>query len=141
MVSLKWDYRFFALAAFVASWSKDPSTKVGAVIVDRRHRVLGFGYNGFARGVHDSEERYANREEKLKRIVHAEVNAMLNAARTEGCILYCTFCPCAQCASLIVQAGISRVVCRKSPSDERWLEDQKLAKEILIEGGVEVSYI
>src|SRR3990172_2103187 len=80
-----WDSRFLRLAEFVAQWSKDPNTKVGAVIVDGTHRIVSLGFNGFPRGV-DDDERLRNRELKLKLMVHAEMNAILFAGRAlDGC--------------------------------------------------------
>ena len=76
-MSEKWDKRFLALAEHIARWSKDPSTKIGAVIVDPNKRVVSLGYNCFPRGVEDSEERLENREVKYKIIVHCERNALL----------------------------------------------------------------
>jgi dCMP deaminase len=79
----KWNERFLELAKHVASWSKDPSTQVGAIIVDPETRVvLGMGYNGFPRGVDDHPDRYANRELKYSLVVHAEANAILEAGKT-----------------------------------------------------------
>jgi dCMP deaminase len=132
----KWDARFLSLAEHVAQWSKDPSTKVGAVIVDDKRRVVGVGYNGFARGVKDTDERLQNRDVKYKLVVHAESNALDNAAYTEGCTLYCTFFPCPQCAARIIQKGIRRVVALANPSDERWAEEQKFSKQQFDDAGV-----
>jgi dCMP deaminase len=109
----KWDNRFLNLAYTVEQWSKDPSMKVGAVIVDSSNRVLGIGYNGFPRGVKDTEERYADRLGfKYPAVVHAEVNAILNSyVDLRGATLYCsTGVPCPDCAGPIIQAGITRVV-------------------------------
>jgi len=80
----KWDARFMGLGRHVAGWSKDPSTKVGAVIVNDRLQVVGMGYNGFPRGTSDSGALYEDRERKYLRVVHAEVNAVLNA--TQSCM-------------------------------------------------------
>lgn len=118
---LKWDRRFLERARMVASWSKDPSTKVGAVIVDDRRIVVGEGYNGFPRGVHDDDERYADRELKYKLVVHAEVNAVLAAGeRARGATLYIwpSFLPvsdgyppsCNECCKIVIQAGIREIV-------------------------------
>jgi len=113
----KWDLRFLKLADHVAQWSKDPSTKVGAVIVDSERRVVGMGYNGFPRGVADLPGRLTDRTEKLRFVVHAEVNAILNAVRTvEGCCLYTTpMFTCGDCAKVVAQAGILRVVSIQKP--------------------------
>ena len=105
-----WDMRFLELARHVATWSKDPSTQVGAVIVDRKRRVVSMGYNGFPRGVEDSIKRYKDRDEKLKFICHAERNALDNSPHSvEGCALYATFMPCNECAKSIIQRGITTV--------------------------------
>lgn len=113
MVSLinKWDLRFLKLAHFVSQWSKDPSTKVGAVVVDDERRVLGIGYNGFPRGVADYPSRYDQRELKYDLIVHAEVNAILNSVACRGATLYTTpLFSCVRCAGLVIQSGVKRVV-------------------------------
>src|SRR6056300_1094742 len=76
---LKWDQRFMDMAMMISTWSKDPSSKIGAVIVNDERRILATGYNGFPRGIADYEERLNNREEKLDRIIHGEMNALMNA--------------------------------------------------------------
>lgn len=111
----KWDLRFLALAEHIAQWSKDPRTKVGAVIVDDLNRIVSVGYNGFPRGVTDSPELYDAREMKLLRVVHAETNAILNANKSvSGCKLYLTLPPCHECAKVIIQSGITQVIYRES---------------------------
>jgi hypothetical protein len=88
MQTEKWDRRFLELAQLVGSWSKDPSTKVGAVIVDAAKRVRGIGFNGFARGIADANYLLENRNAKLDRIIHAEINAVLNSSKdVDGCML------------------------------------------------------
>lgn len=136
----KWDGRFLDMAKLVASWSKDPSTQTGAVIVDKARRVVSVGYNGFARGVDDDPARYANRDLKLKMVVHCERNAVLFAGRSvEGCTLYTwPFMSCAPCAAMMVQAGIRRVVAPYS-DNERWLEDFRLSSLMFREAGVDVT--
>lgn len=112
-----WDQRFMGLAFHVSSWSKDPSTQVGAVIVNARNQVLSLGYNGFPRGIVDSVERLQNRQTKYAFIAHAERNALDNAeCPVVGATLYTTLCPCNECAKSIVQRGISRVVSPLIPS-------------------------
>ena len=116
----KWDYRFMDMARLVASWSKDPSSKVGAVIT-RGKFVVSVGFNGFPQGVVDSDERLTNRELKYPMILQAEINAILSARQdVRGCTIYVTpYMPCPQCAAVIVQSGISRIV--YTPSDnEKW---------------------
>ncbi len=114
-----WDIRFLELAYHVAKWSKDPSTKVGAVIVNEQHQVLSLGYNGFPRGVEDRESRYADRETKLLFVAHAERNALDNAfVDVRGATLYTSLCPCNECAKSIIQKGIKRVVTHPPPVDK-----------------------
>lgn len=119
----KWDRFYLGMAEYMASASKDPSTKVGAVIVRPDLTVASVGFNGFARGMEDRPELYADRDEKLSRIIHAETNAILNAhGPVDGCTLYVTFAPCDRCSVMVVQAGITRVVAyAPSPElQERW---------------------
>ena len=107
----KWDRRMLGLVNLIAAWSKDPSTGGGAGIVDAKNRVVSLGYNGFPRAVCDSDEALFDRDEKLRRTIHAEENALLFAGRpVEGCTLYMTHPPCARCAAKLIQAGIARVV-------------------------------
>ena len=140
----KWDLRFLRIAHEVRSWSKDPSTKCGCVLVKDR-RVIATGYNGFPANISDSLDRYQNREFKLAAVVHAEKNALFNAAKngstTEGCTAYVTWPPCSQCASALIQAGVSKVIC-PSPktAPERWRDNFILANNLLHEAGVTVMY-
>ncbi|MGA1495217.1 MAG: deoxycytidylate deaminase [Rhodothermales bacterium] len=137
-----WDSRFMEMAVLVSSWSKDPGTKVGAVLVGERN-ILATGYNGFPSGIDDNPARYADREVKLAYTVHAEVNALLNAAKngakTEGSTLYATFHPCVNCAAAIIQGGIRRVVCPSVESaPERWHDSFNRARDLMMEAGVEI---
>ena len=116
MFNLNWDKRFLRLADEVASWSKDPSTKVGCVLVDDKKRVIGLGYNGFARGVPDKATSYQNRPLKYQMIIHAEANAILNAVgNTEGSHAYVSQRPCASCMALLIQAGVTSCISRTPP--------------------------
>jgi len=138
----KWDQRFMDLAKMVASWSKDPSTKVGSVIVDRYNRVVSLGYNGFPRQVDDSPEWYNNREFKYAAVIHAEENAILFSQRDlTGCTIYVVFHPCSNCAAKIIQCGIKRVVILKSTSEqiERWGKSFEVAKILFSNAGVKVD--
>ena len=109
----KWDARFLEQAELIAGWSKDPSTGVGAVIVDPKNRVVSQGFNGFPRACADDADLLADRDEKLRRTLHAEQNALLFAHRSvEGCTVYVTHPPCARCAAMLIQSGIKRVVYR-----------------------------
>lgn len=144
-MSSKWDTRFFELARCVASWSKDPSTKCGAVVVDPARRVLGTGYNGFARGCDDAPELYADRARKYLRVVHAERNALLFACRSvAGATVYTVpFPPCAQCAALLIQAGVARVVAPAPAADlaARWGADLAEAARMFAEAGVVLDVV
>lgn len=138
----KWDERFVRIAHEVATWSKDPGTKVGAVLVSDK-RILATGYNGFPSGISDSLVRYTDREVKLAYTVHAEVNALLNAAkngaRTEGSTLYTTFHPCVNCAASVIQGGIARVVCPTvDSSPQRWRDNFTRARDLLLEAEVTI---
>lgn len=140
----KWDHRFIRIANEVQSWSKDPSTKCGCVLVKDR-RILSTGYNGLPANLSDSLTRYQNREYKLATIIHAEKNAIFNAAKngstTEGSTAYVTWPPCSQCASALIQAGVEKVVCPDpATSPERWMANFKIANELLYEAGVTVLY-
>jgi dCMP deaminase len=135
---LKWDLRFLELAKFISQWSLDPSTKVGAVIVDKDKRaIVSVGYNGFAKGVIDSDERLNNRDLKYKLVCHGEMNAILFAKRDlTNCTLYTyPFACCSNCASYVIQTGISRVVFPRT-SNERWLESINLSKKVWDEAGI-----
>ena len=134
----KWDRRFLDLAKLVSGWSKDPSTQVGACIVDSKNRIVSVGFNGSPRGVEDVAER----DRKLLRTVHAEMNALHFANRdVEGCTIYVTHPPCANCAAHIVQRGIGRVVFVQGSKEflERWWDNYTEALCIFGEAGVRVD--
>ncbi len=142
----EWINRYFELSKHIAEWSKDPSTKVGAIIVDKYGKILSLGYNGFPRGVEDTEERLNNREVKYNLIVHAEANSILNAATSvSGSRIFTSKFPCNECSKLIVQAGISILYTTSPDSDielyNRYKEKFEYSKLILKEGNVEVNYI
>jgi dCMP deaminase len=142
MKSTKWDKRFLALAKLCGSWSKDPSTKVGAVIVDGNNRIVSIGFNGFPQGVEDSEKRLVDREAKYDIIVHAEANALMFANKSvEGCTLYTwPFQPCSKCAGLIIQSGINRVV-SVVHKEERWEKNFTISRDLLDEAGIKTEWI
>ena len=111
----KWDNRFMELAETISNWSKDPSSQIGAVAVNDERRILATGYNGFPKGISDTEERLSNRDEKYPRIVHAEMNALMNAlyagVSLKDATLYVYGLPiCPDCTKCVIQAGIKRVV-------------------------------
>jgi dCMP deaminase len=135
----KWDRRFLDLAQHVGSWSKDPSTRTGAVIVDRKGRIVSVGFNGLPQGVDDLPERLNDRALKYKMFAHAERNAIIFAAQPlDGCTLYTwPFMSCAPCAAMVIQTGISRAVAPYS-ENERWVEDFKLSETMFAEANVEL---
>jgi dCMP deaminase len=139
-----WDLYFLRLAEVVATASKDPSTRVGAVIADGK-RFVSAGYNGFSRGCDDDPVIYADREQKYSRVVHGEVNAILFAGRRlDGCTLYTVpFQPCDRCAGIVIQSGIRRVVAPACPPDlrERWAKSLDSAERQFREAGVKLDLI
>lgn len=141
----KWHERFMSLANTVASWSKDPSTQVGCVLVKDR-RVISTGFNGLPRGISDSLDRLTNREIKYEMTVHAEVNAVTTAAlhgvSTDGCDVYITFQPCSRCAAVLINAGVRSIYVRSNnETPSRWLENFILGAKMLEEAGVTYQHI
>ena len=138
----KWDIRFLELAKHISNWSKDPSTSVGAVIVDSKNRIVSCGYNGFPVGIDDNVTRLNNRDEKLDLTIHAELNSILFAnKKLGGCTLYVWPLPsCVRCAAHIIQTGIIRVVSPKN-NNERWMESCNKAKQIMEEAGLKVDWV
>lgn len=129
------------MAEHVSKLSKDPSTRVGAVIFDEKRRLVSAGYNGFARGVVDSQVRLHDRDTKYKLTIHAEKNAIMFAtAPLEGCTLVCTHPCCSQCAALVIQSGITRVMWPRPTKDfvARWRDDMELAREQFREASVSI---
>ena len=135
-----WDQTFLDLAMVIARRSKDPSSQVGAVIVDAHRRVVSLGYNGYPRGIEDTADTDP-REIKLWKTIHAEENALLFADRSlEFCTLYATHHPCPTCAAKIVQAGIRRVVYLRQPGfEKRWSEQLDVSRSIFSQAGVMVE--
>jgi dCMP deaminase len=137
-----WDIKYLNLAKQISTWSKDPSTKVGSVCIGKKGQILSQGYNGFPRGIEDTEERLNTRETKYKYVVHSEMNCIFNACLTgislQGATLYLYgLPPCAECAKGIVQVGIKHVCSQyPDPDDERWAESCQLADSIFHEAGV-----
>lgn len=144
MIQDEWDLRYLALAQFVSTWSKDPSTKTGAVIVAGDKSVMSLGFNGFPSGMPDDPELYANREEKLSRIIHCEMNALLHANRKklpEGVTLYTyPFMSCDRCVVHMIQAGIRRFVAPEPTKAqlERWGESFAKTRKYILEVGAEL---
>lgn len=147
----RWDNHFLQLALETARISKDPSTRVGAVIVGPDREIRTSGFNGFPRGIADTPERLADRDTKLKLVVHGEMNAILNAARVgiplKGCSLYLAATddsgliwggpPCSRCTVEVIQAGIVEIISRPKKSvPSRWHLDLELSHELLVEAGI-----
>jgi dCMP deaminase len=141
-----WEGRYLGIARNVASWSKDPSRQIGAVIVGDKGQIISQGFNGFPRGVKDTKERYEDRETKYKYVVHAEANAIYNAihngANTDGATIYVTGLPvCHECAKAIIQVGIRRVVMDTHPDITTWKESGNLSLAMFDEVGIEYKFV
>lgn len=139
--SEKWDRRFLLLSQQIASWSKDPSRGVGAVIVSQARQIVATGFNGLPRGVEDLPQRL-ERPVKYDYVCHAELNAIIQCARNGvspvGTTIYTSFSPCVQCTLAIVQAGIVRVVTyTEGAGDAHWADSFAKARAVLHEAGVE----
>ena len=140
--SIKWNKRYVELAKQVASWSKDPSRKIGAVAVGDKGQLLAQGYNGFPRGIKDTEERLNNREEKYKYVVHAEMNVIYNASHSgvslDGADLYVYGLPiCSECAKGIIQVGIKQVfILTEEEIPPTWSESWERTRLMFKEAGV-----
>ncbi|MAZ23781.1 MAG: dCMP deaminase family protein [Candidatus Thermoplasmatota archaeon] len=145
-MSDKWDNRFIELAKHISTWSKDPSTKVGCVVVGEDREIRSTGFNGFPRGIEDDSSRLSDRSQKYPLICHAEENAIMHAARIgvslKGSMAYVTWPPCSRCTRSLIQAGIEEVV---FPADlsipERWNEDFDIAMSMMKEAGVRVRQV
>lgn len=138
-----WDLFYLKMCVFVSQKSRDPSTKVGAVIVRPDKTLASIGFNGFPRGVRDLAERYNSRDEKYPRIVHAEMNVILNAREPlRGYTLYVTpISPCNTCAGAIIQSGITKVIAVMGDSAQQtWTTQSKLSEEMFEEAAV-MSYV
>jgi dCMP deaminase len=145
-MDVKWDNRYLSLAEAVSSWSKDPSRKIGAVAVGAKGQVLAQGYNGFPRGIEDTDDRYLIRERKYELVVHAEMNVIYNATYNgvslDGATLYVTGLPvCSECAKGIIQVGIKRVVMRKMEIPPTWEASWRKTKEMFDETGIQFEFV
>lgn len=122
-IDMKWHTRFMDMAKMVSTWSKDPSSQIGAVAINDERRILATGYNGFPKGIDDSEERLNNKSEKYPRIIHAEMNTLMNALYSgvslKDATLYVYGLPvCPSCTKCVIQAGIKRVVIPATKTDK-----------------------
>ena len=145
-MSEKWDIRFLELAKHISGWSKDPSTKVGCVVVGEDREIRSTGFNGFPRGIRDDDERLTDRSQKYPLICHAEENAIMHAARIgislKGATAFVTWPPCSRCARSLIQAGIKEVIYRDGMEiPERWMDDFNTSTAMFKEAGVAVRKI
>jgi dCMP deaminase len=136
----RWDRRFLALADHIATWSKDPSRGVGAIVVTNDRRICATGYNGLPSGVEDRPDRL-ERPAKYELMCHAEINAIVQCARngvsSVGTTIYTSFFPCNTCTLAVIQAGIRRVVSWKpGAGDEHWQASIETSRTLLTEAGV-----
>lgn len=142
-----WDLRKlkFVLGE-INSWSKDPSTKVSAAIFNGKYPICS-SYNGLPPGVEDTAERLNNRDLKYKLVQHAEANAISTCARlgikTDGMSMAVSLFPCANCAGLIIGAGIKEIITSEPSEDikKRWGDDFLLSKQIFEEAGVKITMV
>ena len=139
-----WDERFLNLAKHISEWSKDPSTKVGCVVVGPDREIRSTGFNGLPRGIEDNDERLNNREIKYPLICHAEENAIMHAARIgislKDCTAYVTWPPCTRCARSLIQAGVSTIIYPKDIEiPDRWMEDFNLSLNMLKEAKINIK--
>ena len=146
ILSNKWDIRYLQLAQEVASWSKDPSTQIGAIAVGNKGQVLSQGYNGFPRGIIDKDEYYIHRETKYKYVVHAEMNVIYNATYNcvslDGATLYVTGLPvCSDCAKGVIQVGIQRVVMKEQNVPLKWIDSWKTTAGMFEQANIKWEFI
>ena len=142
--AISWDEYFMGLAHLSALRSKDPSTQVGAVIVNEHKKIVGIGYNGLPTGLSDDEFPWQRegdfQESKYAYVVHAELNAILNATqKLQGCSLYVSLFPCNECAKSIIQSGISEVVYE----DDKYADTDSVmvSKKMLLQSGVNLRQL
>ena len=145
-MSGKWDIRFLELAKHISGWSKDPSTKVGCVVVGEDREIRSTGFNGFPRGISDDIDRLTDRSQKYPLICHAEENAIMHAARIgislKGSTAFVTWPPCSRCARSLIQAGIKEIVYPETKEiPERWMEDFTISNGMLLEAGIVVRTV
>lgn len=147
----KWHKRYLELAKYISSWSRDPSTKVGSVLISYKKRssgtVVSLGYNGFAAGVIDTDDRYNDRPTKYSLVVHAEVNSCITAGhRARGCTLYIypsfNLPPiCQDCCKVAITSGVSRIVGYVLDEEDdrarRWKDSIAVSKLMCDEAGIE----
>lgn len=140
VIDQKWDGRFLDISRLISTWSKDPSTKVGAIAVSQNRRILAQGYNGFPSGSKDLESDYSNRDTKYQMVVHAESNIIYNACNFKVSLCLSTvfvfgMYPCPECVKALAQVGVARIVFQLGDSEnrEKWKEQFNISRKILHE--------
>ena len=140
---MNWDEYFFRHVYLAASKSRDPRTKIGAILV-KDGIIISEGYNGFCRGVKDLPERYLDKETKYRFTCHAEANSVLNACRHSICTMNSICCtngiPCCECSKVLIQAGILEIVVHKQwpEMNQKWQESIKTSKIMFKEAGIKI---
>ena len=142
-----WDEFFMRHVYLAASKSKDPRTKIGAILVRDKH-IISSGYNGFGSGVKDLEERYNDRETKYSFICHAEFNSILQCSKfgisSSNTTLYTPGFPCAECCKAVIQGGVSEIVLhRQWPNltySEKCVKSFEISNQMTNEAGIEVRF-
>ena len=140
-----WDNRWLEIAQLISTWSKDPSTKIAAIAVKDK-RLIATGYNGFPRNIKDLNDRWSNKEEKYKYVVHAEMNCIYNAnyhnQSLKGSTMYVVGLPvCHECAKGIVQVGVTRVVTHYDKLPLKWSKSNSITEKIFKEAGVKYDKV
>lgn len=147
-INMSWNEYYLNIAEVIKSKSKDQSTKIGAVIVGRGNEILSTGYNSFPRGIEDNKLERQERPEKYFWMVHAEMNAILNAARigvstNESKMFLTCGIPCTNCGKAIINAGISEIYCKREDTTvnrQKWDEEAKRTLKMFEEAGIIINY-
>ena len=140
-----WDNRWLEIAQLISTWSKDPSTQIAAIAVKDK-RLIATGYNGFPRNIEDLDNRWSNREEKYKYVVHAEMNCIYNAnyhnQSLKGSTMYVVGLPvCHECAKGIIQVGVTRVVAHYDKLPLKWSKSNSITEKMFKEAGVKYDKV
>lgn len=135
---LKWDLRFMEIARCISTWSKDPSTKVGAIAVNDKRRITAQGYNGFPSSLDDSRITTDDRLSKYQKTIHAEDNVIFNACNSgtslnQSTIFIFGMYPCPDCIKGLSQVGIIRIVFQIGYSEnlEKWKNDFDVSRVLM----------
>ena len=140
---ISWDEYFMGVSLLAAERSKDPSTQVGACIVSGDNRILSTGYNGFPQGCSDDDFPWNRNAElgetKYNFVVHAELNAILNAGGKSlvGSRIFVSLFPCHECAKAIIQSGVKEVVYLSDKYNGT--ESDNASKRMLSSAGIKLT--